>query len=35
MELEENCSKQCSFYVDNKACVRAGNNVSGFRIMLD
>ena len=24
-----------SFYVDSRACVRVGNDVSGFRLMLD
>ena len=24
-----------SFYVDSRACVRVGNYVSGFRLMLD
>ena len=24
-----------SFYVDSRACVRVGNDVSGFQLMLD
>ena len=24
-----------SFYIDSEACVRVGNDVSGFRLMLD
>ena len=28
MALEENCCKQCRFYVDSRAGVRVGNDVS-------
>ena len=28
MELEENCCKPQSFYIDSRACVQVGNDVS-------